>query len=456
MSSSRSSSAFARSRRELLTGTDANRAIKILVEPSAHHLLNMGDVAMLTVTVRRLRRLWPDASIGVIADEQARLARHCPGVEHVPAAGRRLWFDEPYLGVRTHEALPGSLARRLRDAERLIRRRRPELAAAIVRARRRLKREDRAEFERFLEWVSSADVAVVVGAGLLTDAFASAALTVLELLEAVGRRGAATAMMGQGIGPLTDPALLSAGRRVLPSLGLICLREERAGRPILRSLGVPEERVFTTGDDAIELALESRRDDGNRSGLGLSLRVARYSEVDEQQLATVGVVLRHVCESLGAEPVSVPISSYWNEGDAEVIARALPGTGSTSDPPDTPLAVIARIQQCRVVVTGSYHAGVFALAQGIPVVGLAATAYYVDKFMGLADQFDGHCSIVMLDDDRLGERLEEAVRGAWASAAELAPKLIAAAHRQHQSAETAMERLRDLGNRSFTERKAIR
>jgi colanic acid/amylovoran biosynthesis protein len=330
------------------------------------------------------------------------------------------------------------------------------LAAAIVRARRRLKREDRAEFERFLEWVSSADVAVVVGAGLLTDAFASAALTVLELLEAVGRRGAATAMMGQGIGPLTDPALLSAGRRVLPSLGLICLREERAGRPILRSLGVPEERVFTTGDDAIELALESRRDDGNRSGLGLSLRVARYSEVDEQQLATVGVVLRHVCESLGAEPVSVPISSYWNEGDAEVIARALPGTGSTSDPPDTPLAVIARIQQCRVVVTGSYHAGVFALAQGIPVVGLAATAYYVDKFMGLADQFDGHCSIVMLDDDRLGERLEEAVRGAWASAAELAPKLIAAAHRQHQSAETAMERLRDLGNRSFTERKAIR
>ena len=30
----------------------------------------------------------------------------------------------------------------------------------------------------------------------------------------------------------------------------------------------------------------------------------------------------------------------------------------------------------RLVITGSYHAGVFALAQGVPVLALAKSAYY--------------------------------------------------------------------------------
>jgi polysaccharide pyruvyl transferase WcaK-like protein len=426
--------------------------MRILVEPSAHHLLNMGDVAMLTVTVRRLQRLWPESSIGVIANDPARLERHCPGVQYVPAAGRRLWFDEPYLGARTHQMLPGPVARRVRDAERLIRRRWPRAAATLVRARRRLKREDLLDFEAFLDWTSSADVVVVVGAGLLTDSFASAAQTVLELLEAAGERGAATAMMGQGVGPLTDPALQAVGRRVLPSLGLICLREERAGRPILRSLGVPENRMFTTGDDAIELAFDARRHDANASGLGVSLRAARYSEVDEKQLMAIGQVLQRVAGSLGAELVPVPISSYWNERDAEVIARALGDTHGDPAIPETPVAVIERIQRCRAVVTGSYHAGVFSLAQGIPAVGLAGSAYYVGKFEGLADQFDGHCSVVMFDEEGFEELLEDAVLQAWDSADRLAPELIGAAERQLRSAADAMQVLAELGDRSLAGR----
>ena len=35
---------------------------------------------------------------------------------------------------------------------------------------------------------------------------------------------------------------------------------------------------------------------------------------------------------------------------------------------DSPLRVIEEIGHCRIVITGSYHAGVFALSQGIPVV----------------------------------------------------------------------------------------
>jgi polysaccharide pyruvyl transferase WcaK-like protein len=404
----------------------------------------MGDVAMLTVTAGRLRRLWPDASIGVLANDRERLRSHLPNVAFVPAAGRRLWFEEPLIGARLHRALPGAVERGLRATERRLRIGMPDVSAAGIRARRRLKRREHAELDLFLDWAGGADLVVVVGAGLLTDAFAPAALTVLELLEWAATRGAATAMMAQGIGPLSDPSLRAAAGRVLPRVGLICLREERAGRPILRSLGVPEDRVMTTGDDAIELAFAARRPVPSGSALGLSLRVARYSKVDEDQVKSVGSVLGQLGEAHGAEIVPLPISGYVNERDAEVIARAIGHDVRPVRAPETPADVIERVHQCRVVVTGSYHAAVFALAQGIPAVGLAGSEYYVDKFLGLADQFDGHCSTVLLDAPDLVLRLEEAVTDAWSSADELAPKLVAAAERQLRNAAVAMDRLATL------------
>jgi polysaccharide pyruvyl transferase WcaK-like protein len=415
--------------------------VKILVEPSAHHLLNMGDVAMLTVTVTRLRRLWPEATVGVLANDPARLNAQLPDVAFVPAAGRRVWFEEPVVGARVHRVLPEKLASRLRAAERRLRITRPGTAAAAIGIRRRVKGRRNGDLEAFLEWATGADLVVVVGAGLLTDSFAVAALTVLELLESAAARGAATAMMGQGVGPLDDPSLREAAARVLPTVGLVCLREERAGRPILRSLGVSDDRVVTTGDDAIELAFAARRQERNGSGLGLSLRVARYSQVDEQHVSTVGAVMRSVGAAHGAELVPLPISNYVNEKDADVIASALGRSDGALESPETPLGVIELVQQCRVVVTGSYHAAVFALAQGIPAVGLAGSPYYVDKFLGLADQFDGHCSVVMLDAPDLAAQLEKAVSDAWSSANEIAPKLLAAAERQMRSASVAMDRL---------------
>jgi len=51
----------------------------------------MGDVAMLQIAVSRLGELLPGASILVFTESPAALARHCPGVEAVPHAGRLMW-----------------------------------------------------------------------------------------------------------------------------------------------------------------------------------------------------------------------------------------------------------------------------------------------------------------------------------------------------------------------------
>jgi colanic acid/amylovoran biosynthesis protein len=111
---------------------------------------------------------------------------------------------------------------------------------------------------------------------------------------------------------------------------------------------------------------------------------------------------------------------------------------------DTPLKVIQQAGRCRVVVTGAYHAAVFALAQGIPVVALANAPYYVSKFLGLEDQFGLGCETVFLSDPNLLEKLRTALERTWQSAEMVRLPLQNAAFRQIQSSWGAYYRVKDI------------
>lgn len=401
----------------------ASTVRRVLIEPSAHHLLNAGDTAMVTVAARRVRELWPEAAIGVITDSPERLAVECPGTIAVPAAGRNIWLEVPVFGYRLHGLLPRQAARNLRRFERMLQARWPSAATTVVRAREKLKRADSAELNQFLEWSGRSDVVFVTGAGLLTDEFAPRAISVLTLLDLALRRGATAVLMGQGVSRLTDPELLHVSRQVLPRVDLIGLREERTGRQVLKALGVPDSKMITTGDDALELAYASRPDRFHRCGLGVAIRVARYSGISEQMLNLVSEVVKEMSARRSAPVVPIPISRA--EDDAAVLHRMF-----TPDQSVTASSPIELVSRCRVVVAGSYHAAVFALAQGIPAVGVAASEYYLQKFEGLERQFGQRFSFVRLDDRSAAERLRYAVDEAWKSAEELRTELLADTQRQ--------------------------
>jgi colanic acid/amylovoran biosynthesis protein len=415
---------------------------QILVEPNAHHLLNVGDVAMLEVAVERLSALWPQASIQVITENPTRLHRFCPVARPVDAAGRRLWFEDHFLTYTFHRLAPAPLSERARELERLVRRRWPGAAERIIRARAALRRDDVAPLGEFLAAVSGADVVVSTGAGALTDAFAPLALSILDLLAMAKRNGAVTALLGHGLGPIDDRALLRRAREVVPSIDLITLREGRAGLPLLESLGVAPARVFVTGDDAVELAHRRARDGAPGQGLGVNLRVARYSGVDPATVAAVGEVVRAAASRHDADPVPIPISWHPGELDAAVIERLV---GASSDVAEAAgVDVVDRVRGCRVVVTGSYHAAVFALAQGVPAVALTSSGYYDAKFLGLEDQFEDGLEIVRLDDSELAPRLSAAIDRAWKSAEEARPRLLRLAERQVEQGQAAYRRLHEI------------
>jgi polysaccharide pyruvyl transferase WcaK-like protein len=437
-------------RKPRLTEATSNlggRIRRIVVENGMHSLTNMGDVAMLQVLVSRVRKLWPDASVEVITDAPDLLSVYCPSVKPVPAGGRRTWFKHKGIfGHHVHQVLPAPASSRAAEFEREIRCRWPSLARTMIQSRMKLRRVDDGKLDMYLDAFFAADLVLLSGGADINDSFRNFAMTLLDGMAMAFRRGIQTAILGQGFGPIRDPNLFARAKVVLPSVGIICCRESRAGVPLLYSLGVSPNRVITTGDDAIELAYEARAKKLG-TGIGVNLRVVDYSQVSSNIIEKIRPVIHHSARKHSAPLVPIPIALNNRESDPRAIRQILEGYDDASDGGQdlkSPLEVIRRIGGCRVVVTGSYHAGVFALSQGVPVVGLAKSAYYVDKFLGLADQFGSGCQVIFLDDEQLCGKLTNAIDIAWRSADHVRLQLLESARKQMALGHDAYQRLYEL------------
>jgi polysaccharide pyruvyl transferase WcaK-like protein len=382
-------------------------APRVVIDPGSHAVLNLGDISMLQVAVERLRAAWPEARIGVLTTDAERLALHCPGAQAVPAAGRYAWMAD---GAR--HGLRGR-ARLSRDAD----------ARAYRRALRRT------------------DLFLVSGRGSICDAFAGESHELLTELEFAASLGLRTAMMGQGIGPLADRSLAERAAAVLPAVDLIAVREPVTALPLLESLGVEADRVSVTGDDALEPAWTAARDPSPLDRIGLNVRAADYAGIDEPAARRVADAVRETAGRLGASVASVPISVHPSEADAHTFERLL---GDAGPAPTATRDAIVRAGTCRVVVTGSYHAAVFALGQGRPAIGIAASDYYRSKFHGLAAQYSGALPVLEPGEADFRQQLAETLEDAWESESARRADLLAATERQVEAGHAAYARLEAL------------
>jgi colanic acid/amylovoran biosynthesis protein len=417
--------------RRRLPRAEAGSGPRIFVEPGSHDVLNLGDIAMLQVCVERLRAALPGASIGVITSAPERLTGHVPGVEPIPAAGMYEWLDRPWAGGAYAPLVPAALGRAARRVG----------GAAALRAEQVAREPLSDEVRGFLAWLTSADAVVVSGRGGLSDAFRQDGLRMLALLRTAAGLGARTALLGQGIGPGVDSELRARMAEVLPRLDLVAVRERVMAPGLLGSLGVEPERLRLTGDDVLELAHRMRPAAAAESGIGVSLRMSAYAGVSQTAALTLGDVLAGAAERHASGLTAVPVSLYPHESDGGTLVRLLDVNGG---PVDDPATAIERAGSCRVVVAGSYHAAVFALAQGVPAVGLVASAYYRAKFEGLADLFPGGCTVVELGEPGFGDAVSAAIDDLWGRADELRPRLLEAAERQIAESRAAYGRLAEL------------
>ncbi|MCI0627132.1 MAG: polysaccharide pyruvyl transferase family protein [Acidobacteria bacterium] len=421
--------------------------MRILVHPGTSNFRNVGDTAMVQVCIRRVQELWPDAQLQVMTDDIDRLLQRVGKVIPVSASGRTLLFWERTLLGSVHRLLPQALSSVCSGLKNFFVLRSPALVATAFRVKYLVTRSAAPELRDLLRALRNADLVVVPGMAGINDNNLRWAPAMLRLFEFVLRRHIPIFMFGQGIGPLESPQLRQVVRKVLPNIKLVALREGRYGPALLESLGVDKDRAIVTGDDAIELAFE-QRPALLGSGVGINLRIALSTGIDPSFVERLKPVLHAFARKHNAPLVPVPISVHPSgTNDVRSILALLADFDGTSDGGaglDTPDLVIRQVGKCRIVVTGAYHAAVFALSQGIPAVCLQKTRYSALKFEGLADLFGTGCFIVPVDDPGFAQRLEWAIGKAWDDASQLRKSLLEAARHQVDLGRAAYLRAREI------------
>ena len=372
--------------------------MRILVDQSGYDLLNIGDVAALQSCVSRLQLQWPDAEIMVITHAPGRLASYCPSA--IP-------IGPTFANRPSFRFLPRKL--------RLISEQAWKMAAPYFSGRLGAARIARGRPRTAIQAVQAADLVVASGGGYVTDTWWWHAVGVLSLMSLAQRLGKPTAMFGQGVGPIGQRRLRVQAKAVMPRLAVLGLREDRIGRDVTLELGIPPGVVTVTGDDALELTRGSSVADGK--ALGANLRVSGYAGVDSVAAAAVTDLMLEAADTLDAPIVALPVSRYPVDADIAALRALLRGKHSATDivldDLETPEALISAAANCRAIVTGSYHAAVFGLAQGVPTVCLTKSVYYDAKFWGLQALFPGACFVVSLDAPDYAAQLRTTIQQVW-------------------------------------------
>lgn len=383
--------------------------MKILIDCSNYfsQWSNIGDIALYQVAGRRLSELFPTAEIRVLTDDPDLIIRHCSPLMPIShgAAHSREWFA---AGDPSRWPIDGlwPLRRTALTAAR-------QVNTPGILCGRTKELWDLPRAEAYFEALRSSDLVLLSGGGYFTDSFARHARGLLDTLAGAQRLGRPTAIMSPGFEPF-GRELAPKARDVLANVDLIGCRDPRTSPKVLRSLGVAEERIHMTGDDALEIALEGERAE-RPNAIGFGIRVIKYANVNDEVAHRIGTAIADVASHFDAPVMRLPVNIV-GPSDWDAMESALSGLAVNLDDapmPTTPAELSNRVGRCRVVITGAFHAAVFALAAGVPVVAFAASDHYRRKFLGLADLFGRGCEVIDFADGVPAKRLIEATRRAW-------------------------------------------
>lgn len=412
--------------------------MRLLIDQGGYLFANLGDWAMLQVTIRRIRKLFPQAQLRVMTRTAELLVRSGENAAPLTTKARA-------KAIGREAALP-LVGRVLPELEWQVQRRFPGLAGRLAQTWSLVSAEQRRGVREYLECLRECDAVITSGGGFLADEFPRPAEAICREFCLAQDMGKTTAMFGIGLGPIETPELKRWCSRALPRLSYISVREDIASPGILKRLGMPAEKMCVTGDDAIEVAYEMRGESLG-TGVGVNLRLNQHSQLSVSALGRLRDRIIEFAQAKRAELVPCPIAFFPKYNDAQALVDTFGsghGIGDGGMSIHTPQDVLGQTNRCRIMITGSYHPAVFALSQGIPTILLGRSPYYLLKHRGLVAQFGEGSRIIAMDEDGWERKLAEAMAELWAQAEGLRPGLLDQARRQIALSEQAYSRFGEI------------
>lgn len=237
-----------------------------------------------------------------------------------------------------------------------------------------------------IESVGEADGVLITGGGNLTTPFVEHVYERAALAGIAEIRGIPLVVSGQTLGPRLDDRDRELVRGLLRSARLVGVREAESHRLAEELAGsarlVPDDAVALIAGDpaAVTAAL------GVRAGGFVAVSFPPYAGLDELEpfIEDLRVLVSRIREITGLPVVVVPhegLPGSTTSGDG-IVAERLGGEGVIVAPV-LPAAEVARLTAAAaLVVSARYHPLVFALAAGVPAVGVWLDEYTRRKVAG--------------------------------------------------------------------------
>ena len=376
-------------------------------------MIHIGDEAMFDEFTAQLRAR--GASITGVSSTPAETASRY-GIEAVPA----LDFSPASTGGRE-----GQLERRRR------------VLAAADGDRSALPASDTAW--QAIEAIRASDAFAVAGGGNMASLWPMHVFERSTLAELARRAGKPYVVTGQTIGPVLDGDDRALVAERLSGAELVGLRE-RASFELVRTLGVPESRLTATIDDASFVGVAT---DAAAPAAGTGTTAATAAPATPYCAVSLSAHVGAADRTLFAEAVARLLDRVVDETGLEVVFLAHWASLRADDErgdsllyravidrmtrparvePTTDTPAAARFaREAALHLTSRYHPAVFAVAAGVPTVGIAVDDYTTVKLTGALANF-GQSSVVSAEQvlagsadrivlDAWGAR--DAVRTAW-------------------------------------------
>jgi colanic acid/amylovoran biosynthesis protein len=421
--------------------------MKIIIENSGYGLDNLGDVAMLQAAAMRIHTIFPSAHLSIVTTSPERLNKYIPYASPLRLETRDSWLCSFNLIGGWQHFFPRKSEEWLMTKERTLKTRHPAIARRRLLMRFGSKSTDYLRACDFVDQIQNADLVIGTGGGYINDTFKVHAQTVLNVLMLAQTFRVPTALLGQGLGPISDRNLIHSISQAFNKLDLLSLREGLFSPAIAVDIGkMDSKKMYVTGDDAIELAY-CEPSNTNASSIGVNIRIANYSGLSQDQSYDIGDIIRAFAESNSAGFEVLPIDISDNGSDKLATERMLGMSSDAIEPHDnvdSTASVISSINRCKIIITGSYHAAVFALSRGVPVVAIVASEYYSTKFEGLRHQFGSGISIIYLSTPAWKANLIDSLDFAWNSSSSVKSELLISAKGQLDTGRQAYSRLGEM------------
>ncbi|CAN5221297.1 hypothetical protein BH11ACT4_BH11ACT4_02910 [soil metagenome] len=249
--------------------------------------------------------------------------------------------------------------------------------------------------DELAETVRDSDAVVITGGGNLSSLWPQHVQARSELGRLASRFGKPLVVTGQTIGPHLDDADTALVAELLHSARLVGVRES-GSLALCRRLGLTGDALRQTVDDASFLVTAP----AEPGGYCLVTLANHVGPTDRD--AVEGALTALLDEVAGSTGLAIVFAAHFGSllpgparGDSAMHERVAARMRAASRVvPTTDAAASARLaRSAELVLCSRYHPAVFAVAAGVPTIGIPVDDYTTVKLSGALGNFGQHSTL---------------------------------------------------------------